>query len=28
LYNLMQEGYHLRTESNRVRCVRKVETQN
>ena len=25
LYNLMQEGYLPRTESHRVRCVRKVE---
>ena len=27
LYDMTQEGYHLRTKSNRVRCVRKVATQ-
>ena len=28
LLDMKQEGYHERTKSNRVRCVRKVVTQN
>lgn len=27
-FGMLQEGYHLRTKHNRIRCIRKVEKQN